>query len=194
VRRPNGSHALASPAAMAARFADHPRAVAESAALRGYAGDPGANDAMLGSIFKVPAERIEQDSAEGWIFFTPVVPFTAAAIADAVRLLDREQAGVGDGLLVGHTLNILPESWVDMVVSIRFPRTQRHAERAHKLLDRLYSQFSKAGFPPYRLDIDHMAVADALRGDYGQESVLRRIKRALDPCDIISRGRYAVSC
>ncbi len=33
VRRPNGSHALASPAAMAARFADHPQAVAESVAL-----------------------------------------------------------------------------------------------------------------------------------------------------------------
>ncbi len=33
VRRPNGSHALASPTAMAARFADHPQAVAESAAL-----------------------------------------------------------------------------------------------------------------------------------------------------------------
>ncbi|MGH2849990.1 MAG: PHP domain-containing protein, partial [Solirubrobacteraceae bacterium] len=33
VRRPNGSHALASPAAIAARFADHPQAVAETAAL-----------------------------------------------------------------------------------------------------------------------------------------------------------------
>ena len=33
LRRPNGSHVLASPAAMAARFADHPQAVAESAAL-----------------------------------------------------------------------------------------------------------------------------------------------------------------
>jgi len=33
VRRPNGSHALASPAAMAARFADHPEAVAESTLL-----------------------------------------------------------------------------------------------------------------------------------------------------------------
>jgi error-prone DNA polymerase len=33
VRRPNGSHVLASPAAMATRFADHPQAVAESAAL-----------------------------------------------------------------------------------------------------------------------------------------------------------------
>jgi error-prone DNA polymerase len=33
VRRPNGSHALASPAAMAARFVDHPQAVAETAAL-----------------------------------------------------------------------------------------------------------------------------------------------------------------
>ncbi|HXR13959.1 MAG TPA: DNA polymerase III subunit alpha [Solirubrobacteraceae bacterium] len=32
-RRPNGSHVLASPAAMAARFADHPQAVVESAAL-----------------------------------------------------------------------------------------------------------------------------------------------------------------
>jgi len=32
-RRPNSSHVLASPAAMAARFADHPQAVAESAAL-----------------------------------------------------------------------------------------------------------------------------------------------------------------
>ena len=33
MRRPNGSHVLASPAAMAARFADHPQAVAESAEL-----------------------------------------------------------------------------------------------------------------------------------------------------------------
>jgi error-prone DNA polymerase len=33
LRRANGSHVLASPAAMAARFADHPQAVAESAAL-----------------------------------------------------------------------------------------------------------------------------------------------------------------
>jgi error-prone DNA polymerase len=33
MRRPNGSHALASPEAMAARFADHPQAVAESSAL-----------------------------------------------------------------------------------------------------------------------------------------------------------------
>jgi error-prone DNA polymerase len=33
LRRPNGSHVLASPQAMAARFNDHPQAVAESAAL-----------------------------------------------------------------------------------------------------------------------------------------------------------------
>jgi error-prone DNA polymerase len=33
LRRPNGSHALASPAAMALRFADHPQAVTESAEL-----------------------------------------------------------------------------------------------------------------------------------------------------------------
>src|SRR5581483_4943593 len=32
LRRPNGSHALAAPEAMAARFADHPQAVAESTA------------------------------------------------------------------------------------------------------------------------------------------------------------------
>ncbi len=33
LRRPNGAHVLSSPAAMAARFAEHPQAVAESAAL-----------------------------------------------------------------------------------------------------------------------------------------------------------------
>ena len=33
VRRPNGSHVLASPEAMATRFADHPQAIAESSAL-----------------------------------------------------------------------------------------------------------------------------------------------------------------
>jgi 4-cresol dehydrogenase (hydroxylating) len=170
--------------------ADPGESVAERAALRGYAGDPGANDAMVSGIFGTPADRVDSAGVDGWLFCVPVVPFTATAIADVSRLLNEQTQRVTPHIVLGHTLNVLPDGWVDAVVSIRFARTRADETRAHELLDTLHERLAASGFHPYRLDIEHMRAAPGLRGDPGQEEILRRLKAVLDPSALISRGRY----
>ena len=170
--------------------ADPGESVAERAALRGYAGDPGANDAMVSGIFGTDADRVDSAGADGWLFCVPVVPFTAAAIAGVSRLLNEQAQRVTPRVVLGHTLNVLPDGWVDAVVTIRFARTRADEAQAHELLDTLHERLAASGFHPYRLDIEHMRAAPGLRGDPGQEEILRRLKAVLDPSALISRGRY----
>ncbi|KQY55339.1 hypothetical protein ASD11_17505 [Aeromicrobium sp. Root495] len=164
--------------------------VAEQAALRGYAGDPSANDAMVRAIFDTPLDEVDVRGRDGWLFCVPVAPLAPSALVEVVDIIQVASARFGQ-IVVGHTLNVLPSGWVDVVVSIRFERSTEHVAVAHLLLDELHVAFTEHGFPPYRLDIDHMDDAAGLRGDAGQEEVLDRIKQALDPQGVLARGRYA---
>ncbi|MEY9878253.1 4-cresol dehydrogenase (hydroxylating) [Streptacidiphilus sp. MAP12-33] len=166
--------------------------VAEEATLRAYAGDPSANDAMVAHVFGASVEAADAEGTQGLLFFTPVLPAVAGAVTAAVELLDTIRGDAGPGVSVGHTVNVLPGSWVDLVVAIRFRREAAAAARARTLLDELHVRFAAAGFPPYRLDVDHMDTAAALRGEPGVEELLRRLGGVLDPNATLSRGRYAV--
>jgi 4-cresol dehydrogenase (hydroxylating) len=143
---------------------------------------------MVRAVFEAAPERVETESAEGWLFCVPVAPFTRAGITGVTGLI-AAAAARHPGLTIGHTVNLLPSGWADVVVSIRFRRAG--AEAAHRLLRELHEEFAAAGYPPYRLDVDHQPRAAALRADPGQEALLRRLKAALDPQDVIARGRYA---
>jgi 4-cresol dehydrogenase (hydroxylating) len=170
---------------------DHGTTVAEHATLRAYAGDPTANDSMVEDIFHVPVRETEIRGTGGWLFFTPVLPLNSAAVSRAAELLASAVAHLGTGMVVGHTFNVMPGAWVDMVVSIRFPRDADTSRRAQALLDALHDRFAGAGFLPYRLDIDHADAAPELRDDPEVENLLARLKDLLDPHHLISRGRYA---
>jgi 4-cresol dehydrogenase (hydroxylating) len=165
--------------------------VAEHATLRAYAGDPTANDAMVQDIFRVPADQSELCGTGGWLFFTPVLPLDPAAVSRAGELLASAVAQLGAGMVVGHTFNLMPGGWVDMVVSLRFDRDTATSRRAQALLDALHERFAGAGFLPYRLDIDHADTAAELRDEPEVENLLARLKGLLDPHHLISRGRYA---
>ncbi|MFD9004282.1 FAD-binding oxidoreductase [Streptomyces sp. NPDC059582] len=170
---------------------EHGTTVAEHATLRAYAGDPSANDAMVHDIFRVPADRTELQGSAGWLFFTPVLPLDGASAGRAAGLLAGAVARHGAGMTAGHTLNLMPGGWVDLVVSLRFERDRATSRRAQALLDTLHDAFAGAGFTPYRLDIDHAGTAAALRGEPGAEDLLARLESLLDPHHQISRGRYA---
>lgn len=172
---------------------DDAGAVVERALLRGLAGDPTANDDMLHAVFGTPADMVDRGSDQGWLFCAPVVPFTPHDVVRAVSLLESAVSEYGPAdspLVVGHTVNVVPQRWIDFVISIRFDRNPDAADRAHRLLDRLHELFTRAGLPPYRLDVDHMHQAGQLRGDPGQEALLARLKAELDPMTRIARGRY----
>lgn len=170
---------------------DHGTTIAEHATLRAYAGDPTANDAMVEDIFRVPVRETELSGTAGWLFFTPVLPPNSAAVARAAGLLASAVEHTGTGMVVGHTFNLMPGGWIDMVVTIRFPRDTPTSRRAQALLDALHDRFAGAGFLPYRLDIDHADAAAKLRDEPELEDLLARLKDLLDPHHLISGGRYA---
>lgn len=61
-------------------------------------------------------------------------------------------------------------------------------EQAMRCHDAIVEKLSHAGYPPFRLGIQSMSLLPPPKDDYG--AVLARIKRALDPNDILAPGRY----
>ena len=60
--------------------------------------------------------------------------------------------------------------------------------RAMACHDELLRRTGELGFLPYRLGVQSMNAPPAPRDDYS--AVLERLKRALDPDDVLAPGRY----
>jgi 4-cresol dehydrogenase (hydroxylating) len=61
-------------------------------------------------------------------------------------------------------------------------------ERALACHDAVMSTLAGAGYPPFRLGIQSLGALPVARDDYA--AVMARLKRALDPADVLSPGRY----
>ncbi|GLW30927.1 FAD-binding oxidoreductase [Actinoplanes regularis] len=153
---------------------------------RAYLGDPDVTDTVFQAKMGQAAEDI--DAHVGFLFFLPMVPFTAEALARAVHLLDQVTATTG--LPCGGTAHLLGPDHVDFVVALRFPRTDDDFARAHQALDLLYESFTAAGFLPYRLDVDHHEWIDRCGGDPAARRFVRLLKELIDPTGVIAPGRY----
>ncbi|MEU6352347.1 FAD-binding oxidoreductase [Streptomyces sp. NPDC047072] len=164
----------------------HPHHETARLVERGYAGDPDIADRLFRTKMGVSADQV--DTAAGFLFFLPLLPFTGEAVARADGLL-RETAAA-TGVRLSATLHLLGPDLIDCVVAMKFGREQEAAERAHRALELLHTSFADAGFAPYRLDVDHAHRRDALAVDAGALALTRRLKTVLDPNNAIAPGRY----
>ncbi|WP_137802240.1 FAD-binding protein [Kocuria sp. 2SI] len=153
-----------------------------------FSGDPSHNERMLRAAVGAEAEDVDEHGG-GWLFFLPYVPFDGSSVMHARELLAQVRAETG--VECGSTVNALNPDVIDLVVTIRFARTAEAAERAHKALDRLYELFIEAGFPPYRLDVDHATTTDSTAASPASVDLKRQLKAVLDPHSLIAPGRYA---
>ncbi|MEV5679806.1 FAD-binding oxidoreductase [Streptomyces sp. NPDC052164] len=152
-----------------------------------YAGSVAHHEEMLRSAVGQDAGQVDQDGG-GWIFFLPLVPYTGHDVTTALRLLD--EVHTRTGIRPGATVNALDPDVIDLVVSLRFTRTDEETARAHDALDLLYELFGAAEYLPYRLDIDHGAWMDRLTDPHAL-ALVRRLRDAIDPNRVIAPGRYA---
>jgi 4-cresol dehydrogenase (hydroxylating) len=123
----------------------------------------------------------------GAIWASAVVPFTGHDVAGAARILEEEMLAHGFEpmlAMVGQTPRaayLLPLVVYDRDV----PGADEEAMRCH---DALLARLVAAGYPPYRLGVQAMDALPPPRDDHG--ALMERLKRALDPNDILAPGRY----
>jgi FAD/FMN-containing dehydrogenase len=136
-----------------------------------------------------PPPRMDPDrDGCGAIWCSPVVPLTGADVARAVAIVERTTTAAGFEPMI--TITALDGRAAHLVVPLFYDRSVARADRralacARRLLERL----ARRGYYPYRLGVNSMGCLPKPRG--GDLAFRRRLKRALDPRQILSPGRYA---
>jgi 4-cresol dehydrogenase (hydroxylating) len=122
----------------------------------------------------------------GLLWCSPIAPLNGSHAAALSRIADRILLAHGFEPMI--TLSLMTERTIGCVISISYDRdVSGEDERALRCHDHLLTELNSEGYYPYRLGIQSM---DQMCGASGYNDVLRRIKEALDPNQIISPGRY----
>ncbi len=135
----------------------------------------------------VPADPDPDRDGCGVVWASVVAPFSGRDVVAATRLMEEVMLAHGlDPLLamVGQTeraVYLLPL----LIYDRDLPGADEEARRCH---DALLARLAAAGYPPYRLGLQSMDAPPAPRDDHG--ALMARLKRALDPNDILAPGRY----
>jgi 4-cresol dehydrogenase (hydroxylating) len=123
----------------------------------------------------------------GVLWAAPVLPFAGTDVVAAARLAEEVmRAHAFDPLLA---LVAQTERAAYLVPLLVYDRDEPGADDAAlRCHDDLVARLSAAGYPPYRLGIQSMDALPAPRDDHG--ALIERLKRALDPNDVLAPGRY----
>jgi 4-cresol dehydrogenase (hydroxylating) len=134
-----------------------------------------------------PPSRMDPDrDLCGAIWTSPVVPLVGRDVEAAVRIVERAAAEHGFEPMM--TITVLDGRTAHLVAPVLFDRTVPGEDgRALACARRMLAALARAGYYPYRLGVNSMRLLASRNGD----AVLRgALKRALDPNDILSPGRY----
>ena len=123
----------------------------------------------------------------GLIWYSPLVPMVPDAVLAFQAMVTRVCLLHGFEPLI--TLTSLSDRCFDSSVPLLFDgRSPAEKERAQRCFDMLFDEGRQLGFVPYRMGSQAFHKLDA--GDDPALTLARRLKRLLDPGDIISPGRY----
>jgi 4-cresol dehydrogenase (hydroxylating) flavoprotein subunit len=135
-----------------------------------------------------PEQALDPDRDRcGVVWSCPTLPLTGSAVERAVLSAER--------ILLAHAIDPLlamvvqSERTAYLIPLIVYDRDEPGADaRALSAHDAVLAALAGEGFLPYRLGIQSMDALPAPRDDFA--AVHRRLKRALDPADVLAPGRY----
>lgn len=123
----------------------------------------------------------------GLLWISPILPMRGADALALHALVAPLFANHGFDLF--ETYSLINERALCAVLTIAFDRDNaQEAARARTCQRAVLAAVMQAGYPPYRVGIESMALLDPLKDVYWD--VVRRIKAALDPEAVIAPGRY----
>jgi 4-cresol dehydrogenase (hydroxylating) len=124
----------------------------------------------------------------GLFWYAPIVPMRRGVVEQFIEFAERECGK--HGLLAPITLTTLSPRCYASTIPLLFDRTNPDAERrARMCFEELYEEGLKLGFVPYRLGSQFMPALE--RTGAGVGPVVKAIKRALDPNQVLAPGRYS---
>ncbi|HVX65184.1 MAG TPA: FAD-binding oxidoreductase [Bryobacteraceae bacterium] len=122
----------------------------------------------------------------GLLWCSPIAPATGGHALELTRIACK--------VLLEHrfepaiSISMVSERSLACVISITYDRNvPGEDERAAQCHDELKKRLAEKGYYPYRLDIRSMG---AMQGQPAYTGLLRNLKRALDPANVLSPGRY----
>ncbi len=151
-----------------------------------------SNDPLFGSRWRLRDEPTT-DSADpldvnvGLMWLSPVLPMTGV---DARAVMN-----IAEPILAAHsfdplvTFTMINERAMIAILNVVFDkRVPEDCEKAAACYEKVSRALFDAGYPPYRTGPSGMKLLNAPNDAFWNAA--SRIKRALDPDDIIARGRY----
>ncbi len=134
--------------------------------------------------------RVDEFDDIGLIWFAPTLPAEGPKVRRMIQLAKEHFDRAGFEMPVTITL-IRPDQAVG-IFSIHFNRKdEEQTRRAHQLYEDLKNAFKHEEIELYRSSVLNMA--QLTYGDAGKKRILKTLKRALDPNDIIAPGRYGIT-
>ena len=135
-----------------------------------------------------PPEQMDPDRDRcGIIWCSPVIPFDGKAVNHCVKII--EEIMLSFNFEPNLAIQCISMRVVYIIGSIVYDRDRPgQDEVAAKCHDVLLKSLTKSGFIPYRLGIQAMDALPNAVDDY--VNILKTVKNALDPEDILAPGRY----
>jgi 4-cresol dehydrogenase (hydroxylating) len=141
---------------------------------------------LLRSRFGTTTCDLDSTSSSGWSAFVAVAPFDGGSACEVVRVVQRAVAT--HGLIVKFEGGMSARA-ISFLISIWFARDPRGIAQVRAMRSALLAELSTHGFYPARAGIDFHAAALDHCGPSHVDGLLK-IKRVLDPNQIIAPGRY----
>jgi 4-cresol dehydrogenase (hydroxylating) len=124
----------------------------------------------------------------GLFWYSPIVPLRRGVVGQFIEFA--EHTCRRHGLLAPITLTMLSPRYYASTIPLLFDRTNPDAERrARTCFDELYEKGLALGFVPYRLGSQSMPALERNGASVGP--VVKAIKCALDPNQVLAPGRYS---
>ena len=127
----------------------------------------------------------------GMMFCCPMTPTRAEDVMQTVYIV--QEIGRREGIRIPHTFMMSSDRVLANVIMLIFDRRDvNELIKAHSLTAEIYRECAKAGYTPYRIDIENMSQLAQGQDTFWQ--LLQTIKSCIDPQNTIAQGRYVPSC
>lgn len=155
--------------------------------LRGFTSERALNMCYWRVKNTIPEEKDLHRDDCGVLWYCPIIPNRPQDVEKAIKII--EETSLKYSLEPNIGFLFISERVLDITGAICFDKSsQEQDQNAKACHDEIILKMKDSGYPPYRLGIRSMHMKSQIKES--NMSLNKAIKRALDPQNILNRGRY----